>query len=589
MAENYLAQISQPYTKRSELELLRAQMDLERCSFLPTWREAGEFILPRRPRFVTTDTDRGGRRTHRIIDSTATLSARTLRSGMMSGVTSPARPWFQLTTSDPDLSEDSEVKDWLYLVTQRMTNVFLKSNLYNVLPIVYGDIGVFGTGCVLMEEDMEDVLRFYPFPIGSYMIANDEKLRINVFFREFRMTVRQVVRKFGFDRLTGKIDWTNISSAVRAMWENKLPEVWVDIRHCIRPNPDYDPRKIHSKYKKYSSDYYEAGFYSNGETAMNDLSGLFLSSKGYDYFPVLAPRWEVTGEDVYGTSCPGIDAMGDIKQLQLGEKRGMQAIEKMVNPPMIAPTAMRNQKTSILPGDVSYSDAPQQSGFRPAQEINPRIVELGQKQSEARDRIRRCFFEDLFLMLSDSDRRQITAREVDERHEEKLLALGPVLEQLNQDLLDPLIENSFLIMLRHDKLIPPAPKKLHGQALSVEYLSIMAQAQKLIGIEGIERFATFAQGVIQVDPSAQDKVDSDGMLEKYGDMVSLPPGIVRSDDQVQAIRAQKQKAAQQQQQQQAMAQAAQTAQTLGNTPTDGNSALSQLMDEAKAGQLTPNQ
>jgi hypothetical protein len=588
VAENYLTQISKPYSKRAELELLRAQMDLERCSFLPTWREAGEFVLPRRPRFVTTDTDRGGRRTHRIIDSTATLSARTLRSGMMSGVTSPARPWFQLTTSDPNMSEDSEVKDWLYLVTQRMTTVFLKSNLYNVLPIIYGDIGVFGTGCVLMEEDLEDVLRFYPFPIGSYMIANDEKLRVNVFLREFRMTVRQIVRKFGFDHLTGVIDWTNISSAVRTLWENKQPEVWVDVKHCIRPNPDYDPRKLHSKHKKYSSDYYEAGFYSNGVVS-DDFNGLFLSQKGYDYFPVLAPRWEVTGEDVYGTSCPGIDAMGDIKQLQLGEKRGMQAIEKMVNPPMIAPTSMRNQKTSILPGDVSYSDAPQATGFRPAQEVNPRIAELAQKQSEIRQRIQRCFFEDLFLMLSESDRREITAREVDERHEEKLLALGPVLEQLNQDLLDPLIANSFLIMLRHDRLIPPAPKKLHGQALSVEYLSIMAQAQKLIGIEGIERFATFAQGVIQVNPSAQDKVDSDGMLEKYGDMVSLPPGIVRSDDQVQAIRAQKAKAAQQQQQQAAMAQAAQTAQTLGNTPTDGNNALSQLMDQAKAGQLTPNQ
>lgn len=555
---------------------------------MPAWRDLNDYILTRRGRFVVTDTNKGDRRNFKIIDSTATLSARTLRSGMMSGVTSPARPWFQLSPQDPGLSEIADVKDWLYLVSQRMTTIFLKSNLYNALPIIYGDMGTFATAALAVEEDFDTVLRFYPFPIGSFCIANNAKLQVNVFQRTFRMTVRQVVEEYGFNKVSGKIDWTTISTMVRSLWDNKQFEVWIDICHTIRPNPDYDPKKVLSKYKKFESVHYEFGTNSIG-TSTTTLDGIFLREKGYDYFPILCPRWEVSAEDAYGTSCPGMDAIGDIKQLQLGEKREMEAIEKMVRPPMVAPTSLRNQKTTILPGDVTYTDEREgQKGYRPAYEVNPRINELEQKQSQVRSRIQRCFYEDLFLMLSESDRRQITAREVDERHEEKLLALGPVLEQLNQDLLDPLIDITFQIMLRQ-KLIPPPPKQIAGQQLKIEYLSIMAQAQKLIGIEGIERFGQFAQGVITANPDSQDKIDSDHMLEVYGDMTSIPPGIIRTEDQVKQIRQQKMQAQAQQQKQQQMQQAAQTAQTLSQTPTDGNSALSQLMDQAKAGNLAPTQ
>lgn len=584
-------QLTKPFSKRAELDILRAQLDIERTSFLPTWRDCNDYILPRRARFVTTDVDRGDRRNLKIIDSTATLSARTLRSGMMSGITSPARPWFQLTVPNQDLAEIEAVKDWLYTVSDRMRTVFIRSNLYNILPIVYGDLGVFLTGAMMVEEDFDDTVRFYAFPIGSYWISNNEKGRVRVFMRQFRMTVRQIVKKFGTDRHTGKIDWTNISSAVQSLWKNKQYEVWVDVFHCIRPNPDHDPRRIESKYKKFESVYYEAGIYSNGaSTGLSDeFDGLFLSEKGYDYFPVLCPRWEVTGEDAYGTAGPGVDAMGDIKQLQVGEKRGAQAIEKLVNPPMVGPTSMRNQKSSILPGDITYADERDgQKGFRPAHDVNLRLVELENKQDKIRSRIQRSFFEDLFLMLSQSDRREITAREVEERHEEKLLALGPVLEQLNQDLLDPLIDITFMIMSRQN-MIPKPPKEIQGQTLSVDYISIMAQAQKLIGIEGIERFNQFATGVVQANPEAADKIDTDKMLESYGDALSLPPGILRTEDQVKEIRDQKQKAQAAQAQMEAAQQGAQTAQTLSQTDTGGNNALTQLLDTAKAGQIAPNQ
>lgn len=571
------------YYRRQRFERLRHQLHIERSSFEGQWRDCNDYILPRRGRFFVTDANRGDRRNLKILDTTPTLAARTLRAGMMSGITSPARPWFRLSVPDQEILESGAVKQWLDTVTNRMKTIFLKSNLYNVLPIVYGDIGVFGTAAFLMEEDFDSVVRFYPFPIGSYYLANNDKLEVDVFIREFQMTVRQIVQKFGMTDPEDptRIDWTNISTRVKSLWNAANYEAWTDIVHVIAPNEKWDPEKLESKYKKYISVYYEQGVLSENQQG-NWAAGIddqkFLSEKGYDYFPVLAPRWEITGEDVYGTDCPGFTTIGDIKQLQTGSKRLLQAVEKMINPPMIAPTSLRNAKASILPGDITYADVRDgQAGFRAAHQVDFRVDLMDNVNQQVRQRISRGMYEDLFLMLAQSDRRQITAREIEERHEEKLLALGPVLEQLNQDMLDPLIDNTFALMVKQD-LIPSPPEEIAGRDLKVEYTSIMAQAQKLAGLSGVERFTGFAGNLVAQEPALADKIDGDQLIDIYADLTSVPQGIVRSDDDVAAIRAQRAEAQAQQIQMQQANEAAQTAKTLSETDTgDGGNALKELL------------
>jgi hypothetical protein len=568
--------------KRDRFEILRAQLENERSSFDPHWRDLSDYILPRRARFTVTDTNKGQKKNQKIIDSTATLAAGTLRSGMQSNITSPTKPWFRITTPEPELAEVQDVKVWLNVVQRRMSTVFLRSNLYNILPIVYGDMGVFGTAAMLVEEDFDQVVRFTSIPIGSYYIANDRKGKVRVFFREFRMTVRQLVEEFGeFDREGGSVtNWDNFSTNVRNQWTSGFKDTFVDICHVIAPNEQFDPDKIEARFKKYSSTYYEKGTDTHG--ANNQVvveTDRFLRESGFDHFPVLAPRWEVTGEDSYATNCPGMVALGDIRQLQLGEKRAMQAIEKMVNPPMVGPSALRTVKTSILPGDITYSDERDgQRGFRPAHEVNPRIVELEQKQEQVRERIRQSFFVNLFLQLTLTDRREITAREIDERHEEKLQALGPVLEQLNQDLLDPLIDITFDIMVRQG-LIPPPPEDLAGQQLKVEYISALAQAQKLIGLSSIQGIVRFVGEMAQLTGNVEvfDKLDADQAIDEFGEITSVPPAVIRPDDVVQEIRQvriQQQQAAAAQQQIQEMAGAAKD---LAGADMDGNNALTQLV------------
>ena len=521
--------------ERQRIDLMVSQLKIVRATHESHWTDCGAMVQPRRARFFAEDANKGDRRNQDIIDSSATFASRTQSAGMMSGVTSPARPWFRLSTPDPSLAEIAAVKEWLHLVTTRMITVFVRSNLYRALPTLYTEMGVFATAAMSVEEDDEDVIRCTSFPVGSYWVGNDAKGRVRVFARNLMMTVRQILEKFCEpEEREGKrvYDLSKLSMSTRGMVDSELLEQEGEIWHVVYPNPDYHRVRRDGKHKQFRSVYFETGSVRDGE-------GAFLRIEGFDEFPVLVPRWETTGEDAYGTNCPAMTALGDIKQLQRGEKRGLQALEKMVNPPMQGPTELKTSRPSILPGEITYhGDRGANSGLRPVHEVSLSVKELEEKQAQVRLRISRAFYEDLFLMLANTDRRQITAREIEERHEEKLLALGPVLEQLNQDLLDPLIDRTFAIMLRRG-LIPPPPEELQGQTLKVEYISIMAQAQRMIGIAGLERMVGYVTALAQYRPDVLDKVDLDQSIDEMGEMTGVSPRIIVPDEEVVRIRAQR--------------------------------------------------
>jgi len=558
--------------ERRRLENIIEQMKIERESFRSHWTQLASYIKPRRGRFFVNDVNKGDRRNQNIIDSTPTFAARTLSSGMMSGITNPARPWFRLTVADSELADMADVKEWLHEVTLRMNIVMARSNLYNILPIYYTDLGVFGTAAMLVEEDDEDVVRCLSFPIGSYMMANDAKGRVRVFAREFQMTVRQIVEQFCTDE-QGRIDLANASSTVRQLYEQNQLETRIDMTHMIGPNPEADPNKLASKYKPFASWYWETGTAKDGE-----LLG-FLQKRGYDEFPIMATRWEVTGEDVYATDCPGMTALGDIKQLQLAEKRIFQAVEKMVSPPMRAPAGLKNARLSFAPNDISFVPETQGEGIRAMQEIRPDVNHLEMKQQQARQRIEAAFFADLFLMIANDRRSQrATATEIEARHEEKLLALGPVLERLNQELLNPAIDRVFAIMARRD-MLPPAPEAMQGLSLRVEYISIMAAAQRMVGIGGIDRLAAFVTNLAAntQNPQVLDKIDTDQMVDEYADMMGVSPRVVRPDEDVEAMRMARAEAAAQQQAVEQAKMEADAMAKLGSIKTDQPNAMTDLL------------
>lgn len=565
-------------TKRDRLYNLANTLWTERVSgFDPHWSELDQYLLPRRTRFWTGDKNRGDKRNEKIIDSTGRFSARTLASGLHAGLTSPARPWMKLTTPNPELAKIPVVKAWLHEVTQRMLTIFAQTNLYNIFPIVYGDMGVFGTAAVAVLEDTKDLFRCYPYALGSFAVGLDHRGLASTLVRQFQITVRQVVEEFGVQEDGRTIDWSNISSIVKNAWDQGNYQQAVKVCWVVTPNTDADPNRFGAKYYKFASCHYED----------ESTEKKFLRESGFRSFPAMVPRWDVTEGDSYGTDSPGMTALGDVKQLQVMQRKKGQAIAKMVDPPLIGPTSLMTQKVSLLPSDITYVDHREgMGGLRPIHEVPLRVDHLSADIADVQFRIQRAFYEDLFLMLARSDEQRgstpVTAREVEERHEEKLIALGPVLERTNDELLDPLVDRVFE-MMELAGLIPPAPEQLQGVNVKPEYISILAQAQKLVGVVGLDRFTQNVLAIAPVIPAVLNKVNINQVVDDYADMLGINPGTVRSNEDADKMTAD-------QAQQQQMAHEAEVAAKMGTavknagtTPMEGDTALNRVVAGAAAG------
>ena len=501
-----------------------AALDRDRTGYWSTWRDLSAHFAPRRGKFLVTanDSQRGRRRDQRIIDNTPLLAARVMASGMMAGISSPARPWFRLRLADDVANADADARAWLDEVQRRVLHVFAKSNLYNCLHTLYRELGVFGTAALWVDEDEEDTVRGYTLTAGEYWLASSRRLAVDTLYRTVWWTVRQIVDTFGRD---------SVSPGIRAAYNAGQLDLEPEIVHAIEPNPNtvrggnHDWNGQVSSHLLYRSVWFERG--QQGERPLLRISG-------YAEFPCMAPRWDVVGSDTWGSG-PGWTALGDAQQLQVQQRRKVEAVDRQVKPPMVGPPSIKNEPATLLPGGITYVADPSGQGFRPAIDVRIDLGALGADIAETQERIKRAFYADLFLMMAESDRREITAREIDGRHEEKMLTLGPVLERLHDELLDPLVRRVFNIMSRNGG-IPPAPQSIRATHLQVEFISLLASAQKAAATGAIERFWQFGAQIGAVRPEALDRLDPDGTMDAYADMTGVPTAVMVDLKKAEALR-----------------------------------------------------
>lgn len=527
----------------------------------PHMRDLSDYFLPRRGRFMSTASERNkSRRSNKLVDTTTTFAARTLAAGFMGGASSSSRPWYRLGTEDPDLNKFGRVKNWLHEVTRRMQIVHRRSNLYNVLPTYYLELGTFGMASMFGFEDYKSVIRFYPQTIGEYYIAANERNAIDVNYSKIIMSVGQVVDRYGID---------NVSTQVRHDYMHGNVQRNVELVRAIEPNDD---RVVESKFAK-NKPFRSVTFEDKGDQDQ------CLRESGFDEFPAFTTRWQTLSTDSYPTQCPGMDTLGDAKALQIQQKRKAEMIDKIVRPPMQGPAKLQNMPVSTLPGGTTFYDTVngQADGLRPVYEVKPSIGELSTDIQETQQRIKSGFFVDLFLMISQMDGIQPRQTlEIMERKEEKLLMLGPVLGRLDEELFDPMIDRTFSMMERAG-LLPPPPPELEGMDLRVDYISIMHQAQQAVGTQSLEQTFGFAGSLAALRPEAIDKLDVDEAIEQYADMKGADPKVIVSAEDVAKVRAGRAQQVAQQQRAEQMASMAQGAKTLSETDTEGKNALTDVV------------
>ncbi len=551
-----LSSLAQRYLTRNQT--LENKMN----TALPVWRDIRDYLGPRTARFKGEQVNQYTRQDQKIINTKPLFAVRALPAGLQSGVTSPMRPWFRLSLADTDLANFRPVKLWLSDVTEILLNIIAASNLYDRLQSNYNTLGLYGTGALGIMEDADTLVRGRDFPIGSFRIATDEAGRVIAFYRDVQFSAEGMVGMFK-DRCPER---------ARAAYDRGDYDQMFDVLHVIEPNRIYERGNRLAMRRKYASVYVDPG--------CRDEKGI-LSYSGTDFFPTLTPRWDILGENDWGTGCGEI-ALGDAKGVQLMERRKYQLIDKNTDPTMVADASLRGQRSGTLPGRTVYVSGliTGRDGYKPAYVPNPYLNETREEIMRLESHIDEAFFKPLFLQVSDMADQATppTATQINMMREEKLMMLGPVLGRINTEQNDPLIDIVFDLAMKAGRL-PPPPKEIMGMPLKVEYISILAQAQKAIGLGNIERCVNFIGGLAQItqDPSVFDKIDLFDTIDRYAEGSGVPPSMILPSDEANQ---KAQGRAQQQQMAQGMmaAQAgADVAKTMSETNMAGENALARAM------------
>lgn len=527
-----------PQTPRQRYLREWAALDSEYSTWKPRHQDLVDFFQPGRGRFELAQQNKGQRKDEHVVNDTGIDSENKLASAMDTGITSPAREWFRLTTSDPTLNEDTDVRDQLHDWQDVLFQLLGKSNFYQANRNLYLDLIGPATGLMFIEEDPEDRIRFIHCPIGTYRLAVDARGRVCKVIRRFSMTVRQIVEQF-CTAPDGSIDLSIVSQRVRSAWEmDQKDSVWIDLLHVVEKRTARQHGKIDAKNKAWASCWLE---YSGPESTSNadEMEMGLLKESGYDEQPFVAPRWSVVGEDAYGRGSPGWQSLGDCKALQAMEKGSAKLVAKIIDPPMNHPDALRNAST--LPG--AKNAIPQNSAVKvePSVMIPPAAVEVTANEKRVLEhRVQRAHFADLLLVISNDERAQPqTAEEVRAKKEERLLQLGGVFARYADEALKIVI-NRVLQIAQRLGLIRPPPELASRIDLRVEFENPLVTAQRTIQIASVDRLIAMAANLRAIGRTdALDLLDVDEIMQSSADMLGVKPALLLSPDKVQKLRAQR--------------------------------------------------
>lgn len=541
---------------KAYFEARRRELEVAYNQIKPDWQELADYFMPRTVRFLARNVNKAPAKNKKIKDAATLKAVRNFSSGMMSGATNPATNWFRIKVKGYDLKYDWQSRKWCGNVSDIIRDIFNVSNFYVKLPAAYKQLGVFALSVLGLEKDEETVMRVKLLPIGSYRYAKDERGVVDTMCRVYTETAKNLYEKFGKD---------NVSKAVLQCIEQKRFEEPFEIVHFVEPNAEYNPDSVWAKNKKFISVYYEV----SGE---NDK---FLGKSGFDKFPYVVFEGEENGEDVYPTECCGVNALPDAKQLMAMVVDEGKIIKKIGSPQMKGPAELKNKKLTDAPATFTENNQ-NGDGLTPVYQVPPAVVQPLEVLLEAkRQSIYELFFNDLFAMILNTADRGRTATEVNELKEEKMTLLSPLLEQVHSGL-KTVMEWIFLECLERG-IIPEPPAQIQGRDLEIEFVSMLAQAQKAQKISGMERFCTFTINLAQaVDPTLARKLNAEKIIDDYADYANIDPEQVVPSEDLQKIRQAQAEKQEQAEQMAALQQGSEVIKNVGGADAFGGELMARL-------------
>jgi len=562
------------------LESRLGSLRMWRTSWYFYWRSLAQFFMPKRITWfepVANRMNRGNPINDAIIDSTGTLALETCGAGMWSGLTNPARPWIKLESALPWVKLDADGQEWVDDTEQRIYTVLAGSNFYNQMAQAFQDLALFGTAPFIIYEDFEDVIRLYLPCAGEYYLGAGARLSVDTLYREFTYTVSQIVEMFGLDACPAEIQkqWAEGGAS---------HDMEYVVAHAIEPNyalRNTGSGKADIKVVPAIFTYREVYWLKGKKTPQP------LSVAGFHGKPFGAMRWSTVSNDAYGRS-PCMTALGDNKQVQQETRRKAEFIEKLVRPPMGANPELKNEPSSIIPGNITYTNTEGgKKGFWPLFEVQPAaLAPMIQDIKDVNARVEKALFVDVFMAITQMEGVQPRNElELTKRDLERLQKLGPVIELVEAELRIAL-ERVMDIMDRR-KMLKARPASLLKTPIKISFLSIMRIAQQSSVAVGLKDFFATMGGLSSAAkaaavPDPLRKVNLAKAVDKFADAMNIPADLLFTDDEVaQHDKARDQAMQQQQAPQQAMA-GVQAAKTLSETQVGGDSALSALLGHGGA-------
>lgn len=524
----------------------------ERSDWEAEWRQISDNILPGRGIYQTYAKPRKRKLTNpKIVNPIAEMALYVLTSGMHSGLTSPSREWFRLEWEDAKIDKVEPLKAWLQECHDILNADLHRSNFYSVINSFYVEHTGFGTGCMYVGEDTftdETPFRFELLTAGEYSFATGPHGKANVICRTIVKTPRQVVEQYP----------KTVSAELHA--RVAINAAGIDRRDVVLLEYVVKEKYKNFAYTRVVYEYQgsapatdpDRGAVDLGDSPGQGKSPLEIS--GFHEFPYPISRWGTIGSDVYGIG-PGARAIPYVKRLQEMDKTFLMSAHKSAQPPHNIPARMRGRE-NLLPGGRNYYSNPNEviTAVDQARSENQSLL-LATERLEAT--IKEIFFNDIFLTASrDPNASPLKATQVNVQEQEKMLRLGPVIERLQHEFLQPVIERCFNIELRKGRFpeLSPELSEIAGD-YKISLVSPLATAQRSMAMSGINAFMGTIGQYAQFDQAVMDNVNPDAAAREIADINGVDYGILRPQEEVDGIRQQRQQAQQaQQQKEEAMAQ-----------------------------------
>lgn len=514
---------------------------------------------------------------HRMLTTMPLICRSKGSSGFNANLTPPASPWFRLKSSaNAEDKASHSRKSALDKVTEAAREIMSRSNTYKSLAKLYDHLLVNGFGCMLVTRDERYTVNVRTLRPGTYALGIGSDGIVNRCVRRFAWTAEQIIDSFGD---------AGVPERIRSKYSNV--KTFFTVYNLIEPHAKSRNDKIAAK-TGLDQDFEYRSIYWLKDAGVNDPQAGILEISGFAIKPIIAPRFDYELGDTYGTS-PCINALSLARGAQTFRFDTLNISGLRGNPPLVVSAEFKDEGFDAGRGGMNYARYGDQnrSLALPVFAQPPDAEDARKSLAEVIDEMKTLLFVTAFQTIDSlkMHKGEMTATEVDALVRENMETLGPVVMNLDRELLDPLVSAVVHYVLAGGTIDLGEEGAAALDGGEIEYVSQIHVAARQTTIATLKNNAQFVLDLSKIYPQARHRLDVDKTIDKYADLTGCPEAIFASEADAKAAREADAKAAQQQQQLQQLETVAKAAGTAGGMPTDDEHAGSKIVQALSGGAL----